>query len=107
MDCPPGTLFDTNQNICNYPHKCLCFNGQSGQQSLLTGYKDESQSTQRETQGHGVIQTFYSRGESTGGSEGSLQGFRENQHSHYTNNAQGISGIQNINSNLNFGESSR
>ncbi|KAG5876780.1 hypothetical protein JTB14_038406 [Gonioctena quinquepunctata] len=30
MDCPPGTLFDTKQNVCDHPNKCSCFNGQSG-----------------------------------------------------------------------------
>lgn len=30
MDCPPGTLFDINQNVCDYPYKALCFNGETG-----------------------------------------------------------------------------
>ncbi|CAG9862414.1 unnamed protein product [Phyllotreta striolata] len=29
MDCAPGTLFDMNKNMCDYPDKCTCFNGQN------------------------------------------------------------------------------
>ncbi|KAF7284717.1 hypothetical protein GWI33_021726 [Rhynchophorus ferrugineus] len=29
-DCPPGTLFDVNQNVCNHPDQCTCFSGQRG-----------------------------------------------------------------------------
>lgn len=28
MSCPPGTLFDSNQNICDFSYKAFCFNGQ-------------------------------------------------------------------------------
>lgn len=30
MDCPPGTLFDVTQNVCNFPYLTTCFSGQSG-----------------------------------------------------------------------------
>ncbi|XP_044261620.1 uncharacterized protein LOC123009400 [Tribolium madens] len=29
MDCPPGTLFDINKNICDFPYKATCFNGEN------------------------------------------------------------------------------
>ncbi|KAJ3652129.1 hypothetical protein Zmor_018121 [Zophobas morio] len=29
MDCPPGTLFDINKNICDFAHKATCFNGEN------------------------------------------------------------------------------
>ncbi|KAJ8982219.1 hypothetical protein NQ317_013521 [Molorchus minor] len=32
MDCPPGTLFDIDQNICDFTYKATCFNGQSNQE---------------------------------------------------------------------------
>ncbi|XP_066252034.1 uncharacterized protein [Euwallacea similis] len=28
-DCPPGTLFDTNLNVCNHAKETTCFSGQS------------------------------------------------------------------------------
>lgn len=29
-DCPPGTLFDTNLNVCNHARETTCFSGQTG-----------------------------------------------------------------------------
>ncbi|CAH1962569.1 unnamed protein product [Acanthoscelides obtectus] len=29
QDCPPGTLFDTNKNLCDFPQNAVCFNGQN------------------------------------------------------------------------------
>nr|CAH7761024.1 unnamed protein product [Callosobruchus chinensis] len=29
QDCPPGTLFDTNRNLCDFPQNAVCFNGQN------------------------------------------------------------------------------
>ncbi|XP_057664707.1 uncharacterized protein LOC130899046 [Diorhabda carinulata] len=29
MDCAPGTLFDMNKNMCDYPDQAACFNGEN------------------------------------------------------------------------------
>ncbi|XP_044764344.1 uncharacterized protein LOC123320918 [Coccinella septempunctata] len=31
--CPPGTLFDTNRNVCDFPKIAKCFNGENRDQS--------------------------------------------------------------------------
>nr|CAI5829392.1 unnamed protein product [Callosobruchus analis] len=33
QDCPPGTLFDMNRNLCDFPQNAVCFNGQNEIQS--------------------------------------------------------------------------
>ncbi|CAG9815213.1 unnamed protein product [Phaedon cochleariae] len=45
MDCPPGTLFDTSQNICDHPNKCTCFDGKSGTEVRVQN-SQESQYTE-------------------------------------------------------------
>uniref|UniRef100_A0AAR5Q9G6 Uncharacterized protein n=1 Tax=Dendroctonus ponderosae TaxID=77166 RepID=A0AAR5Q9G6_DENPD len=39
-DCPPGTLFDTNLNVCNHAKETNCFSGQS--QSSVYGTAEQS-----------------------------------------------------------------
>ncbi|XP_064214349.1 uncharacterized protein LOC655370 isoform X2 [Tribolium castaneum] len=48
MDCPPGTLFDINKNICDFPYKATCFNGKNHQEinSKLDFAKTSSRYTQ-------------------------------------------------------------
>ncbi|KAJ8916664.1 hypothetical protein NQ315_000309, partial [Exocentrus adspersus] len=65
LDCPPGTLFDTTQNICNFPHLVTCFNGEAG-----VGYQGQGnwqeQGRGQETQGHREYQYWQTEGQTHG-----------------------------------------
>lgn len=115
MDCPPGTLFDANKNICDFPYNALCFDGQSGQvvHENLSGQKGQAwQGGQSGTQhgywyqgsgSHALGQsesTHQAGGVHSGAiSGGDILGYRGSQYG-------GSSGTysQIINSNLDFGQ---
>lgn len=120
MDCPPGTLFDANKNICDFPYNALCFDGKSGQvvhENLSSqkghawqgGQSGTSSATQHGNlyeggvaHGLGYSETSHqAAGVHSGAvSEGNIQGYRGSQ---YGGNS-GTYTYQNINSNLDFGQ---
>lgn len=125
MDCPPGTLFDTNKNICDFPYKALCFDGQTGQTVYENLAGQKGQTWQKESHGQNRVVTGthngYNQGRGTytsGYSEsphqaagvhsgvlgGNVEGYRGGQPfgSGFTGTA-GTNGFQhNINSNIDF-----
>lgn len=130
QDCPPGTLFDTNQNICDFPYKSLCFDGQTGQTVYenLAGQKGQTwQGISRGEIGSssGTHNGYLYQGAGTvisGVSETSHQAAGVHRGAYGGNSFQGLGGTQNkdyggssgasfathgyqqnINSNLDFG----
>lgn len=123
MDCAPGTLFDTKQNICDFPHNALCFDGKNGQfvYENLSGHKGQTwvQGSSGQSGTYSGTQTgFTHQGSGTHGlgysessyqaagihsgavSEGNIQGYRG---VHYGGGF-GSHNYQNINSKLDYGE---
>lgn len=123
MDCAPGTLFDTKQNICDFPHNALCFDGKNGQfvYENLSGQK--GQKWVQGSSGHSGIYSgtqsgFTHQGSGTrdlGYSEssyqaagihrgavsgGNIQGYRGDDYG----SGSGTHSYQNINSKLDYGE---
>ncbi|XP_017770765.1 PREDICTED: uncharacterized protein LOC108558378 isoform X2 [Nicrophorus vespilloides] len=45
MDCPPGTFFDIKTNMCDYPQKVDCFNGQNLKECTDCNTKAKSDGT--------------------------------------------------------------
>ncbi|XP_018571935.1 uncharacterized protein LOC108911476 [Anoplophora glabripennis] len=126
MDCPPGTLFDTTRNVCNFPYLTTCFNGQSGasQNSSGVGYESQSQFQGQQGQYLGQQPGYYQGHNTYGANQYGLQGQQNqqnyglaaNQHGqsryNYGNEGQYHSGShvgqhsniqQGINSKLDFG----
>lgn len=133
MDCPPGTLFDANRNICDFPYKSLCFDGQSGQTVYENLSGQKGQTWQEVSHGVGGVysgsQTVYHGGGASshqggwgvhsggvygGGiyqeSQGNNEAYTGSQDKHNGQLSQSSSGSygyqQNVNSNLNFGQDS-
>lgn len=65
-DCPPGTLFDTNLNVCNHAKETSCFSGQD--QSSVYGAAEEFGGSTDFSGQYGANRGQYNRGfsESTG-----------------------------------------
>lgn len=49
MDCPAGTLFNINQNVCDFPYKTTCFSGIKGYEKVK--YNDFSKNYVKNSNG--------------------------------------------------------
>ncbi|CAG9833035.1 unnamed protein product [Diabrotica balteata] len=52
MACAPGTLFDMNKNMCDYPQSTTCFNGDNSLELNSAGTQQHYQWSQGSTDGH-------------------------------------------------------
>ncbi|XP_072394496.1 serine protease svh-1-like isoform X2 [Diabrotica undecimpunctata] len=54
MACAPGTLFDMNKNMCDYPQSTTCFNGDNSLEVNSAGTQQHYQWSQGSTDGHNL-----------------------------------------------------
>ncbi|KAJ8956326.1 hypothetical protein NQ318_015064, partial [Aromia moschata] len=101
IDCPPGTLFDINQNVCDFSYKAACFNAQNGGSHNTSGVEKDGEYHQ----GQNLYQYGYNQNSGLNQGRGSYGG--QSYQEHYGGSSAGSSyghGEQSINSKLDFGQ---